>query len=364
MANPIRILQVVTHMERGGLETMLMNYYRKIDRSKVQFDFMVHRAYRSAYDDEIESLGGIIHRMPTLVPWSGSYRKALNRFFASHPEYRIVHVHQDCLSSVILKAAKKNGVPVRIGHSHSSSQDKDLKYIIKLYYKRLIARYSTDLFACGKQAGDWMFGGAPYRILNNAIDSVQYRYDAATAGRMRQSLNIAEDALVIGHVGRFSWPKNHNFLVEIFGEIHRLRPDARLVLVGDGDLRTQIEEKVKAMGLENQVISTGVRSDVPELMQAMDVFLFPSIYEGLPVTMVEAQAAGLPCFISENVPIECKMTNLVQRISLDKSAKEWAEEIVSSGATRCPDTIQDIKNAGFDIESNAVWLQKYYLGEL
>ena len=174
MEKPMRVLQVVTHMERGGLETMLMNYYRNIDRSQVQFDFLVHRQNRAAYDDEIEALGGKIYRLPVLVPWSSAYRKALNGFFVNHPEYKIVHVHQDCLSSVILKAAKKNGVPVRIGHSHNSNQDKNLKYLIKLYYRRLIPKYATNLFACGKDAGNWMFGGAPYHILNNAINAASY----------------------------------------------------------------------------------------------------------------------------------------------------------------------------------------------
>lgn len=150
---PLRVLQVVTHMNRGGLETMLMNYYRSVDRKKVQFDFLVHREERADYDDEIEALGGKIFRLPRLVPWSISYRRALNGFFAAHKEYKIVHVHQDCLSSVILKAALKQGVPVRIAHSHSQSQDKNLKYLIKLYYKKSIPRYSTKLFACGESAG-------------------------------------------------------------------------------------------------------------------------------------------------------------------------------------------------------------------
>ena len=179
MDMPVRILHVVTYMGRGGLETMIMNYYRRMDREKVQFDFLTHRDFRSDYDDEIEALGGRIYRLPRLVPWSGSYRKALDRFFAEHREYRIVHVHQDCLSSVILAAAAKYGVPVRIAHSHNSSQDKNLKYLVKLFYMRKIPALATQLFACGKEAGDWMFGGAPYRVLNNAIDAGRYAYDAA-----------------------------------------------------------------------------------------------------------------------------------------------------------------------------------------
>lgn len=364
MEKPVRVLQVVTHMERGGLETMLMNYYRNMDRTKVQFDFLVHRDYRSAYDDEIEGLGGTIHRIPKLVPWSPSYRKALNTFFAEHPQYQIVHVHQDCLSSVILKAAKKNAVPVRIGHSHNSNQDKDIKYLIKLYYKGLISKYATALFACGKEAGDWMFEGEPYHILNNAIDAGSYLFDPENACRTRECLGIAPDALVVGHVGRFSAQKNHGFLIEVFAEILKRKPKAQLLLVGEGDLRSQIETKVRALGLEENVIFTGVRSDVPELMQAMDMFLFPSVYEGLPVTMVEAQAAGLPCYISDRVPIECKMTELVRQISLEKTAAEWAQEIITASNVRQNNTLEAIRNAGYDIKSNATWLQNYYLGAI
>jgi glycosyltransferase involved in cell wall biosynthesis len=364
MEKTIRVLQVVTHMERGGLETMIMNYYRNIDRTKVQFDFLVHRDQRATYDDEIEALGGVIHRIPRLVPWSTSYRKTLNTFFAEHPQYKIVHVHQDCLSSVILMAAKKNGVPVRIGHSHNSNQDKNLKFLVKLFYKRLIPKYSTALFACGKEAGDWMFGDASYHILHNAIDTVQYRFDRSKAQHLRRSLSIPEDALVIGHVGRFSNQKNHSFLIDIFYQIVEKAPQARLILVGDGVLKPAIEEKVEKMGLKSKVFFTGLRSDVQDLMQAMDLFLFPSLYEGVPVTMIEAQAAGLPCYISDRVPIECKMTDQVRQISLEKTATEWAEDILSSANTRASDTMEAICNAGYDVKSNALWLENYYLGAI
>ena len=360
---PIRVLQVVTHMERGGLETMLMNYYRNIDREKVQFDFLVHRSQRAAYDDEIEALGGTIHRLPRLVPWSRSYRNALDAFFAVHKEYRVVHVHQDCLSSVILKAAKKHGIPVRIAHSHNSNQDKNLLYPVKLFYRRWIPKYATQLFACGKDAGDWMFRGASYMVLNNAIDASAYRYDADVAMQMRRSLSIPEDALVVGHVGRFSPQKNHGFLVEIFEKCCQKVSNAYLLLVGDGGFRAQTEECVRNCGLQNRVIFTGVRDDVQKLLQAMDVFVFPSLYEGLPVTMVEAQAAGLPCLISDRVPIECKMTELVRQIPLDAGSDVWADAVVATRGERDADTLRQIQSAGFDVRENARWLQDYYLEE-
>ena len=165
----IRVLHVVTYMGRGGLETMLMNYYRHIDRSKVQFDFLVHREFEADYDEEIKSLGGRIYHVSRLVPWSRRYKAELRRFFRTHPEYKIVHVHQDCLSSVALQCAKDCGVQVRIAHSHNSNQDKNIKYLFKRYYMRKIPETATELFACGKAAGDWMFGGKSYRLLPNAI---------------------------------------------------------------------------------------------------------------------------------------------------------------------------------------------------
>lgn len=172
----IRVLHIVTYMGRGGLETMLMNYYRHIDRNKVQFDFLVHRDFEADYDAEIRELGGKIYHISRLIPWSHSYREKLKHFFREHSEYKIVHVHQDCLSSVALQCAKECGVPVRIAHSHTSSAVKDLKYLIKKYYMKKIPVYATDLFACGKQAGNWMFRGNDFRVIPNGICVQDYIY--------------------------------------------------------------------------------------------------------------------------------------------------------------------------------------------
>lgn len=357
----IRVLHVVTYMGRGGLETMIMNYYRHMDRSKVQFDFLVHRDFRADYDDEIEALGGKIHRLPRLVPWGKEYLRALDAFFDAHPEYRIVHVHQDCLSAVALKAAKKHGVPVRIAHSHNSSQDKNFKYLIKLIYKKQIPRYATQLFACGKDAGDWMFGGAEYTIVNNAIDATKYTYDAERAAAVRERLGIPQEALVLGHVGRFSEVKNHTFLIDVFDQIYKERRDAYLLLVGDGDLCADVEEKVRSLGLGERVVFAGVRKDVPELLQAMDVFVFPSLYEGLPVSLVEAQAAGLPCLISDVIPDACVLTELIQKVSLQEKAEVWAEKVLTAAKQERRSRYQEIADMGFDIVQNAAWLQNYYL---
>lgn len=362
-----RILQVVTHMNRGGLETMLMNYYRHIDRTQVQFDFLTHRAYDGDYGEEIKELGGKIYHLPALNPFSKSYKKALSSFFAEHPEYKIIHVHQDCLSGVILKVAKESGIRVRIAHSHNSNQDKDIKYPIKLLYRRVIPKYATDLMACGRDAGEWMFCGADFRILNNAIDAGLYTADYGKRILLRKQMGIEADEVVVGHVGRFSPPKNHAFLIDIFNQVKQIEPKARLLLVGNdtGENADRIKEKVQALQLQDSVIFTGLRSDVADLMQAMDVFVFPSLYEGLPVTMVEAQAAGLPCLISDKVPIACKVTDLVQQIPLSAGAEAWANAAMKAAKeTVREDTGAQIKAAGFDIAENARWLQDYYLSVL
>lgn len=356
----LRVLHIVTYMGRGGLETMLMNYYRQIDRSQVQFDFLTHRQERFDYDNEIEQLGGKIYHLPVLNPFSKHYKFVLGKFFDNHSEYQIIHVHQDCLSSVILKVAKKHGVKVRIAHSHNSSQDKNLKYFIKIYYRKFIPKYATHLMACGKRAGDWMFRGASYQILNNAIDVRTYIFDNDKKNKMRTELGVTENTLLVGHVGRFCEPKNHCFLVDIFENLCKLEPESKLLLVGDGELRDNIEKKVEKLGLQDKVIFTGIRSDVADLMQAMDVFVFPSVYEGVPLTLIEAQASGLPCLISDKVPIECKKTDLVNQIALRAGSYVWAQKVIEAATVKRRNTYDEIRKEGFDIAENARWLMEFY----
>lgn len=355
----IRILHVVTDMRRGGLESMLMNYYRKINRAVIQFDFLMHRETETDFTTEIIEMGGYIYHLPRLNPFSPKYLRALGIFFEEHPEYKIIHVHQDCMSGVILKAAKNHGVTVRIAHSHSSSQTKDLKYPLKLLYRHMIPRYATHMLACSEAAGRWMFCGASFHVLKNAINASLYRFDTEKRKEMRRVFGLHEDELLAGHVGRFSPPKNHLFLLNVFAEIHR-QVDAKLLLVGDGVLREEIEKKIHDLGLDNDVILTGVRTDIPDLLQMMDVFLFPSIYEGLPVTVVEAQASGLPVLVSDKVPLECKFTDLVQQISLEAGADEWAKKAISASHTLRGDTSGEVKNAGFDVVEQAEKLVLWY----
>ncbi len=360
MGEPIRVLHVVTYMGRGGLETMIMNYYRNIDRSKVQFDFLTHRYERWDYDDEIESLGGKICNLPKLNPLSPRYLKALDNFFKEHKEYKIVHCHQDCLSGIVLKYAKKNGVPFTIAHSHSSSQNKNLKYIIKLIAKKSIPEYADYLFACGKEAGEWMFDTSEFTILNNAIDTKRYIYNEKKSMEMKKRLGIT-NKFVIGHVGRFRQEKNHSFIIDIFRKVCEKEPNSVLLLVGDGPLEEYIKKKVEDLGLLDKVKFLGARNDVNDLMQSMDVFILPSLYEGIPLTMIESQASGLDCIISDKVPKECIVTKNVKSISLEKSSKYWASEIIKSKYKARESLYNEIQNAKFDIKSNAIWLQEFYL---
>ena len=357
----IRVLHIVTYMGRGGLETMLMNYYRHIDRTRLQFDFLVHRDFEADYDREILELGGRIHRFPRLIPWSGKYRNQLKAFFRQHPEYRIVHVHQDCLSSVALQCAMECGVPVRIGHSHSVHQRLDLKYLIKLYYMRKIPDCATLLLACSRQAGQWMFSGAEFRLLNNAIAVSEYVFDRNRRQAARERLNLQREDFLLGHVGQFRPEKNHGFLVEVFFHYHKNHPEAKLLLVGGGGEEPVIRKKAEQLGIRDRVIFAGIRSDVPDLLQAMDVFVFPSLFEGLPLSVVEAQASGLPCLISDKVPEECILTDgLVWKMPLSEDSEKWAEIIDALRTIPRRDRSAEIRRAGFDIVEEAKKLERLY----
>ena len=358
---PIRILHVVTYMGRGGLETMLMNYYRHVNRNRVQFDFLVHRDFEADYDPEILNLGGKIYRLPRLNPFNKKYLNELNQFFKDHPEYRIVHSHLDCMAGIPLKYAKRNGVPIRIAHAHSSNQTKDKKYLLKLMFKRNIKKNATDLFACAQDAGLWMFGCDQFHVMNNAIDTKAYVVNKQTEIEVRRELEIPEDTFVVGHVGRFAPPKNHKFIVRVFAEVLKEKQNAFLLLVGDGDLRGETEALTVELGIQDNVIFAGMRSDVNRMLQAMDVFLFPSVYEGLPVSIIEAQAAGLPCLISDKVPIECRKTDLVSQLSLNDNLNVWKNAVIDAGKVSKRDTSKEISDAGFDIYLNAKWLENFYL---
>ena len=362
---PIRVLNLFTIKDRGGAETMVMNYYRHIDRTKVQFDFLVHREQRGAYDDEIEVLGGRIYRLCPIYPQNfARYKRDLRGFFQAHPEYKIIHSHMSELGYFAFREAERQGIPVRICHAHNAPHGFDMKMVMRTYFKKRMMPYLTHLFMCGSESGRWLYGPqneSRFIMLNNAIDAASYTYDLSKREELRRQFGLA-DELVIGHVGRFNPQKNHPFLMDIFAALLKKESNAVLLLVGGGEGMSQIREKAQKLGIAEHVHFLGVRSDVADLMQAMDIFVLPSLYEGLPVTMVEAQAAGLPCIISDKVPPECILTEgLVDVMPLSASPETWAEKILAKRAIPRTDRRAEIAAHGFDITTEAVKLQEFYL---
>ena len=366
MQQPIRVLHMLASMNRGGAEAMIMNYYRHIDRSRVQFDFLLTTPGQYDYEEEITQLGGRIYRAaPLTKSRPQDYMKAVDKFFKENPQYRIVHSHTSSKSFFPLRLAKKNGIPVRIAHSHSSKAEEGINGIIRRALRFPLRTVATDFFSCGDEASVYLYGEKIARekaiVVPNAIDAQQYRYDAGQARDIRRSLGIG-DQLVIGHVGRFFPVKNHMFLLDTFYALKQLHPNSRLLLVGDGELKETVQDRARELGIGQEVIFTGVRGDVPELLKALDVFVFPSLNEGIPVVMIEAQAAGLKCFMSDSIPSQCVITQNVKSLALSQTPEYWAREIlrVKDGYER-RDMCPEVERAGFDIRKNAKWLEEFYL---
>ncbi len=371
MSEPIRILNLFTIMNRGGAETMVMNYYRKIDKSKIQFDFLVHRNQKGAYDDEIEAMGGRIYRMCPIYPQNfKKYKKMLQDFFNEHNEYKIIHSHMSELGYFAFKEADKRGINAKICHAHNAPHAKNeslsekIKHIMRDYFKLRIRKYTDYMFVCSQEAGNWLFSEKnkdKFIMMNNAVDAEKFSYSKSHRNQIRQELNL-KDEFVILNVGRFNLQKNHSFLIDIFNEIQIKHPNSKLLLAGNGELENEIQQKVKKLNLQNKVMFLGLRDDVHKILSASDVFLFPSLYEGLPVTMVEAQCSGVKCFISQSIPQQCVLTDNVTALNLDLDAEKWADEILKfkDGYERISQ-YKNIVNKNFDISSNAKWLEEFYL---
>ncbi|KPB05741.1 glycosyltransferase family 1 protein [Bacillus sp. CHD6a] len=367
MFKPIRVLHVLGALNRGGAETMVMNLYRNIDREKVQFDFIIHTNKKCDYDDEIKSLGGKIYNLPRYKGINHyQYKKAWREFLKKHPEYKIVHGHMRSTASIYLKIANRYGCNT-IAHSHNTSSGKGITAVTKNIYQYQIRYIADYLFACSQTAGTWLFGknvldNEKFLLLKNAIDTKKFTFNKDKRKTWRKELNI-EDKFVIGHIGRFHAQKNHDLLINIFKEVHDKNKDAVLLLVGEGHLRNSIEKKVDELGLNNNVIFTGVRTDIPELLQAMDVFVFPSLYEGLGIVVIEAQTAGLQSIVADTLPAEVYLTDLIQTVPLSAPIDTWAQKIIqySGGYNRDSNSHQIINSKGYDIEQNALWLENFYL---
>lgn len=366
MEGPIRILHVLGSLNRGGAETMIINLYRNIDRSKVQFDFVIHTNRKCDFNEEVEKLGGKIYNVSR---YNGKnhfkYEKEWNLFFKNHPEYKVIHGHMRSTAAIYLKIAKKRGL-ITIAHSHSTaSRGNKIQRTVK-NIMQIPIRYIADyLFACSYDSGRWLYGKRAIKnqnfiILNNAIDTYEYFYDEDKRNDLRKKLNL-ESKYVIGHVGSFTYPKNHEFLINIFYEIQKFNKDAVLLLVGDGELKKNIIEKVQRLKINDKVIFTGVVSNVKDYMQIMDVFVFPSIFEGVPVTLVEAQAMGLPCIISNKITSEVILTSLVKILGLNNTS-DWTSSILHTKVSGNRESYNElIKNSQYDVDKSTSWIQNFYI---
>ncbi len=362
---PIRILQITGGMNMGGIENFIMNIYRNIDRNIVQFDFLIHQEEKQIFEDEIISLGGEVFRIPAFGKVGHfRYLKGLREFFLSHQEYRVVHSHYNTISGIILREAKKCGIKVKIAHSHTSyPKYRFIESIYKNYSKSLINKNTEERYACSQKAGEWLYGkNSNFEVINNGIDPKEYKFNEEIRKNIRDELEIKDENILIGHVGRFSPEKNHEFIIEIFKELYSKNKNYRLVLIGTGNTEEKIKEKVKSLNLQEVVKFLGVRKDVKNLLQGFDIFILPSIFEGLPVTLVEAQGAGLKCFISDTITkeidLECGLTEF---ISLNKSSQEWAEIIDKKRDYIRRDTIDSLKSHGYDMTENAKNLENRYI---
>lgn len=363
MGKPIRVLHILQRMEAGGTQALLMNIYRKIDHRIVQFDFLVEYPDRQFYDDEIERMGGKIYYSTVRIDFNISkFTKYLKQILTENPEYRIIHVHTYSIGYFCLKAAKQAGVPVRIAHSHNNETVHDTKYIAKLVLQKIYVIYATDLFACSQEAGKYLFKDKPFQVLKNAIDSEKFIADERIRKDIRQELGLT-DKFVVGHVGRLHPQKNHDFLVDVFSEIKKKRQNAELILVGMGSLEEKVRHKVADKGISESVHFLGNRKDMNRVYQAMDVFVFPSLFEGLGIVAIEAQAAGVPMICSEGLPPETKISPLYKKLALDDGAEKWADTAIEMAANeyRHTNTQKYIIEAGFDMDATAKKMEEFYL---
>lgn len=363
MGEPIRVLHILQRMEAGGTQALLMNIYRKIDRTKVQFDFLVVYKEKQFYDDEIEKMGGHVYKLSFREDLNlPKFQKELADFFAQHHEYQIVHCHAYTIGYFCLKAAKKAGIPVRIAHSHSNAAVHDVKLPLKLIMQKLFTIYSTDLFACSEEAGKFAFKAKKFGIVQNAIDSQKFIADANIREEIRKALRV-ETKFVVGHVGRMQPEKNHDFLIDVFAEIKKKKQNAELILVGTGPLEEKVRSKVADKGLADCVQFLGNRKDMNRIYQAMDVFVFPSLFEGLGIVAIEAQAAGVPIVCSEGLPPETDITPIYRKLLLSDGAEKWANAALEMAQNPKAHTNmqQYVIDAGFDMDATAKYMESYYL---
>ena len=361
--SPIKILQIFTVLNKGGAETNLMNYYRNMDRSQFQIDFLVHRE-TGFFEEELIKSGSEIFRLPAILPWKlKEYKKAVKTFFDEHNDFDIVHGQCSELGVFIYEEAKRRGIPVIIAHAHNAKMDKDKKLLFRLMWKRRMRKSINAYFTCGKEAAENLFGNKlsekSYQM-NNAIEVEDFQFNQEVREKKRKELQ-AEETINLVNIGRFNTQKNQSFLLDIFAELIKRNKKYKLFLVGQGELESQLREKAKQLQIEQDVEFLGLRNYVPELLQAMDVFVFPSLFEGFGIAFLEAQAADLKCVVSDNIANEAHIIkNNIVELSLKKNATFWAEKITNIHNFERKDVTIQIKNAGYDIQQNAKKLEKKY----
>lgn len=377
MGEPVRVLHVLGGLNLGGAESRVMDLYRCMDRDKVQFDFLIHRrdigsaaCQKHFYEEEVEALGGKVYALPKFMVYNYAvYRRAVRDFFRAHHEFAVVQGHMTSTAAIYLPQAKKAGVPVVCAHARSAGVDKGIKGVITKLLRLPLLKKADYCLACSREAGEAVFGSkwagsAKARLVPNAINAQRFQYNPALREKMRTELWLG-DSFVIGHVGRFHYAKNHEFLLEIFGRLHqnleKKGRSCKLLLLGEGEGMAAAKAQAAALGVEKDVLFLGNHKDVEAYYQVFDLFLFPSRFEGLPGTVVEAQAAGLRCIISDRITTEVGISELVSFHSLEDGADQWAKEVECSMVYERRDRCEAVRKAGFDVQEQARRLERFYL---
>ncbi|GGF98562.1 glycosyltransferase family 1 protein [Paenibacillus abyssi] len=376
MSAKIKVLHVVGKMHPGGIETLLMNIYRHTDRDTFEYHFAVQTEEKAFYDDEILELGGTIFRQPHPQRSLSRFRREFAANVTRHGPYAAVHSHIFGFSGYVLKLADRMDIPVRVSHSHNthdSRQSSVLRKVYRSYMRQLISNHATTMLGCSRAACESLFGDHCWSdrrvdVIPNAIMLEPYEQLSEDRSELRRRLGVHDcSAPLFAHIGRFSQQKNHAFLLEAFACLAAQRPDAKLFLIGDGPLRQDMERKAKQLAIDGQVQFLGLRKDVPELLGAMDGFLLPSLYEGLGIVLIEAQAAGIPCLVSNRIPEEADLgLGMIHRLRLEDSAQRWGEEmnrIVLQKRHPWNDIQQALQKSGYDIKSSVSRLERIYRGE-
>ena len=358
-----RILFISQYLNRAGTEAFMMNVFRGIDCSRFTCDFLLYSQNETDYTREVEAAGGRVWRVTSRRESPLRWYSELNKFFKQHAaEYTAIHYCGNGLTAIApIFFAYLYKIPVRICHSHNSSSEGIHNKVLHIIQRGLAKRMTTHHFACSTLAAKWFFGNSPAVIIKNGIDTHKFAFDPLSRSRVRQENGIGEKTTVIGHVGRFEVEKNHSFMVEIFVKYLTVCPDALLMFVGAGSQLNAIKEQVQKQGISDHVLFMGERSDVPQLMQAMDAFLMPSLFEGLPFVLIEAQCAGLPCFISDTINKDICLTDNIESLSLSLPAEKWARIMNEKiGSFQRKDECRVIEEKGYSIDNTIGYLETVY----